>query len=77
MPLQNFVDNSLPTIKAAWLNALDSFYTTLFAEATTPAAARAALGSTAVGGFFSASCERCMPRLDGVFLFCCTAMTYS
>lgn len=58
MPLQNFVDNSLPTIKAAWLNALDSFYTTLFAEATTPAAARAALGSTAVGdAVFTAATE--------------------
>jgi len=58
MPLQNFVDNSLPTIKAAWLNALDSFYTTLFAEATTPAAARAALGSTVVGdAVFTAATE--------------------
>ena len=49
MPLQNFVDNSLPTIKAAWLNAVDAFYTTLFASATTAAAARTALGSTATG----------------------------
>lgn len=49
MPLQNFVDNSLPTIKAAWLNSLDAFYTTLFNSATTPAAARTALGSTTVG----------------------------
>jgi len=49
MPLQNFIDNSLPTIKAAWLNSLDAFYTTLFNSATTPAAARTALGSTTVG----------------------------
>lgn len=45
MPLQNFVDNSLPTIKAAWLNAIDSFYFTLFNSATTPAAARTAIGA--------------------------------
>lgn len=44
MPLQNFVDNSLPTIKAAWLNAVDAFYFTLFNSATTPAQARTALG---------------------------------
>ena len=43
MPLQNFVDNSLPTVKAAWLNAIDSFYTTLFASATTAADARTAI----------------------------------
>lgn len=49
MPLQNFVDNSLPTIKAAWLNAVDAFYTTLFQSATTAAQARTALGSTTVG----------------------------
>jgi hypothetical protein len=49
MPLQNFVDNSLPTIKAAWLNAIDAFYTTLFQSATTAAQARTALGSTATG----------------------------
>lgn len=45
MPLQNFVDNSLPTIKAAWLNSIDVFYTTLFGSATTAAAARAAIGA--------------------------------
>lgn len=49
MPLQNFVDNSLPTIKAAWLNAVDAFYYTLFNQATTAAQARTALGSTTVG----------------------------
>lgn len=49
MPLQNFVDNSLPTIKAAWLNAVDAFYFTLFNSATTAAQARTALGSTATG----------------------------
>ena len=40
MPLQNFVDNNLPTIKAAWLNAVDAFYFTLFNSATTAAQAR-------------------------------------
>lgn len=49
MPLQNFVDNSLPTIKAAWLNAVDAFYFTLFNSATTASQARTALGSTTVG----------------------------
>ena len=49
MPLQNFIDNSLPTIKAAWLNAVDAFYFTLFNSATTAAQARTALGSTTVG----------------------------
>lgn len=44
MPLQNFVDNNLPTIKAAWLNAVDAFYFTLFNSATTAAQARTALG---------------------------------
>ena len=43
MPLQNFIDNNLPTIKAAWLNSIDAFYTTLFQSATTAAAARLAL----------------------------------
>jgi hypothetical protein len=46
MPLQNFVDNSLPTIKAAWLNSIDSFYTTLFGSATTATGARTAIGAT-------------------------------
>jgi hypothetical protein len=45
--LQNFVDNSLPTIKAAWLNAIDAFHNTLFAGATTVAQARDALEITA------------------------------
>ena len=49
MPLQNFVDNSLPTVKAAWLNSIDAFYTTLFNGATTAALARTALGSGAIG----------------------------
>lgn len=49
MPLQGFIDNSLPTIKAAWLNAVDVFYFTLFNSATTAAQARTALGSTSVG----------------------------
>lgn len=43
MPLQNFVDGGLPTIKAAWLNAVDAFYFTLFNSATTTSAARTAL----------------------------------
>jgi hypothetical protein len=28
-------------------------------------------------GTFNALCERCMPRLEGDFLFCWTAMTGS
>lgn len=49
MALQNFVDNNLPTIKAAWLNAIDAFYTTLFASATTAGQAMTALGFTSLG----------------------------
>lgn len=45
MALQNFVDNNLPTIKALWLNAIDVFYTTTFAAATTVPAARAAINA--------------------------------
>ena len=45
MPLQNFVANSLPTIKAAWLNQIDAFYFTLFGSATTAAQARAAISA--------------------------------
>jgi len=43
MPLTHYVDYTNPTINAAWLNAIDAFYVTLFAEATTSAAARAAI----------------------------------
>src|SRR3990172_4160956 len=35
------------------------------------------VGSTASAGAVRKSCERCMPRLDGDFLFCWTAMFYS
>src|ERR1700712_1268203 len=35
------------------------------------------VGSTAIPGVTSALCERCMPRLDGDFLFCWTAMAGS
>jgi len=49
MPLQNFVANNPPTIKAAWLNLIDAFYVTLFQSATTAAAARTALGVTSAG----------------------------
>jgi len=42
--LQNFIDNSLPTIKAAWLNSVDAFVNTLFAGSTTVTQARNALG---------------------------------
>jgi len=45
MPLQNFIDNQAPTIKAAWLNAVDAFYFTLFNSATTAAAARTAISA--------------------------------
>lgn len=48
MPLQNFVDNQLPTIKAAWLNIVDVLTTSVFASAATPAAARTAIGLSAV-----------------------------
>lgn len=43
MPLQNFVANAPPTIKAAWLNLIDAFYITLFQGATTAAQARTAI----------------------------------
>lgn len=46
MPLQNFVDNQLPTIKAAWLNIVDVLATSVFASAATPAAARTAIDVT-------------------------------
>lgn len=45
--LQNFIDNSAPTIKAAWLNAVDALLNTLFGGATTAAQARDALGVAA------------------------------
>lgn len=44
MALQNFVDNSLPTIKAAWLNTVDVLTTTVFQSATTASAAASAIG---------------------------------
>lgn len=49
MALQNFIDNTLPTIKAAWLNQIDAFVNTLFGGATTAAQARTALGANANG----------------------------
>lgn len=47
MALMNFVDRTLPSVSAAWLNALDVIKFTIFADATTKAAARAALTSDA------------------------------
>jgi len=47
MPLMNFIAKSLPAISAAWLNAVDALKFTVFADATTKAAARAALTSDA------------------------------
>src|SRR5574343_1329308 len=35
------------------------------------------VGSTAMPGTFRALCERCMPRLEGDFLFCWTAIIRS
>jgi len=49
MALQNFSDGELPLIGASWLNKIDVFVTTLFADATTVAAALAALEGTAIG----------------------------
>lgn len=49
MTTQSFVDDSIPSVKAAWLNQIDVFVNTLFAAATTAAQARAALGATAMG----------------------------
>ena len=68
MPLQSFVDNTLPTIKAAWLNAVDAFYFTLFNSATTAAQARTALGSTTVGDavFIAATAETARTALGVV-----------
>lgn len=43
MPLQNFVARALPAISAVWLNAVDALKFTIFNDATTKAAARAAL----------------------------------
>lgn len=66
MPLQNFIDSQLPTIKAAWLNAIDAFYFTLFNSATTPGAARTALGSTTVGDavFIAATAAAARTAID-------------
>ncbi len=50
MPLQNFIANSLPTIKAAWLNQVDTLKFTIFGDSTTKAQARAALTSDAPFG---------------------------
>lgn len=47
MPLMNFVSRNLPAISAAWLNAVDTIKFTIFADATTKAAARTALTSDA------------------------------
>lgn len=47
MALQNFVDYIGPKISAAWLNAVDRLRETVFANATTKAAARTALTSDA------------------------------
>lgn len=49
MPLQSFIDNELPTIKAAWLNGVDVLYFTVFAAATTVGQALTALGFSAFG----------------------------
>lgn len=50
MTLKNYIDyDQTNPITAAWLNAIDAFYVTLFQESTTAADARAALGSTTVG----------------------------
>lgn len=43
MPLQNFVDFLPPTVKAAFLNAVDILKFTVFDDATTKAAARTAI----------------------------------
>lgn len=45
MSLQNFVDRAGPVISAAWLNAVDALKYSIFNDATTKAAARAALTS--------------------------------
>lgn len=50
MPLQSFVDGGAPVIGATWLNAIDSFYFTLFNSATTAALARTALSAAALSG---------------------------
>lgn len=47
MPLQNFVDQVGPRVSAAWLNVVDKIKFTIFADAATKAAARAALTSDA------------------------------
>lgn len=47
MPLQNFIDGQLPTIKAAWLNIVDVLATSVFASAATAAQARTAIGLSA------------------------------
>lgn len=47
MALQNFRARTLPTISAAWLNAVDVLKSTVFGDATTAAAAQTALFSGA------------------------------
>lgn len=47
MSLQNFIDNNLPTVKAAWLNLVDGLMFTVFDQAQTKATARTALTSDA------------------------------
>ena len=47
MSLMNFVDRTIPVVSAAWLNAIDTIKYTIFADATTKAAARTALTSDA------------------------------
>ncbi len=50
MPLMNFIARSLPAISATWLNAVDVLKFTVFADAATKQAARAALSSDLAGG---------------------------
>ena len=49
MALQNFVNNSYPTIAAPWLNQVDIFVNVLFNGATSASAARTAITAAASG----------------------------
>ena len=49
MPLQNFTDGDTTNpVKAVWLNAVDTFYFTLFNAAVTAATARAAINASSL-----------------------------
>lgn len=63
MALQNYVSHSEPTVKAAWLNAVDTLLVTVFNTATTVSLALNALGFSTVTKAFVAAADAAAARL--------------